>query len=138
MVPRPSQDPKATRFVPSDLLRTRVRPFAEEDIGITALFRALHSDLRFAPSLERAARLALRSPSTFKRHLHLLSGRNWRQFLGEWRLQNARRLLSNPLTNVKAVAFTVGYRSAASFTRAFHRRFGVSPSIYRGRVISRP
>jgi AraC family transcriptional activator of mtrCDE len=47
--------------------------------------------------------------------------------LTELRLELARRKLSGADVPVAAVAAEVGYKSESSFSRAFHRRFGVRP-----------
>lgn len=115
----------------ADLMLPSMNAAAREDPGFAKLLRALERDPRLAPTLVHASCLASRSPSTFKRHLRLLTGRNWREFLSEWRLRNARQRLHNPLNSVKVVARSVGYGSAAAFTRAFSRRFGRTPGDYR-------
>lgn len=54
-------------------------------------------------------------------------------FIEAQRLDEACRRLTAARTTVDAVAASVGYRSADVFTRAFQRRFGVSPKEYRAR-----
>jgi len=55
--------------------------------------------------------------------------------LGEWlieqRLLRAAHLLQHSYLSVKAITHTVGYEHMSSFTRAFERRFGDAPSLYR-------
>jgi transcriptional regulator GlxA family with amidase domain len=41
--------------------------------------------------------------------------------------------LMNSGSTIEGVADSVGFGSADSFRRAFERRFGVAPSVYRGR-----
>ena len=56
--------------------------------------------------------------------------------LAERRLAEAsRRLLSTDLP-VSKIGYESGYLNNASFARAFGRRFGVSPSEYRGRTLA--
>lgn len=56
--------------------------------------------------------------------------------LAEKRLGEAsRRLLTTDLP-VSTIGYDSGYLNNASFTRAFGRRFGVSPSAYRGRRLA--
>ena len=49
------------------------------------------------------------------------------------RLSEARRRLLLPRNSVDSVAASVGFTSAASFRRAFDRRFGVTPRAFRAR-----
>ena len=51
--------------------------------------------------------------------------------LTERRLQRATYLLEHTNLRVKEIACTVGYEHTSSFDRAFERRFGYSPLVYR-------
>ena len=53
------------------------------------------------------------------------------QYLTQWRLQLAARMLADGSAKVAAVARDVGYRSEASFSRAFKRSVGISPAQWR-------
>lgn len=54
-------------------------------------------------------------------------------FVERLRLDEARRLLSSDRAAIEAVAESVGFGGADSFRRAFERRFGITPTGYRGR-----
>jgi AraC-like DNA-binding protein len=57
------------------------------------------------------------------------------QYLTQWRLQCASRLLADPgAGKVAAVAQAVGYASEAAFSRAFKKATGVAPSHWRRRL----
>lgn len=53
------------------------------------------------------------------------------QYLTQWRMQLAAKLLSGAPTKVAGVARQVGYASEAAFSRAFKRFAGVSPARWR-------
>ena len=54
------------------------------------------------------------------------------QYLAQWRMQLATRLLAEPgARKVAAVAEAVGYESEAAFSRAFKKCVGVSPATWR-------
>jgi AraC-like DNA-binding protein len=57
------------------------------------------------------------------------------QYLGKWRMQIAAGLLNSGQTNIANVAAEVGYSSEASFSRAFKRFVGSSPSEHRARAL---
>jgi AraC-like DNA-binding protein len=59
------------------------------------------------------------------------------QYLTQWRLQLAARLLADGTAKVATVASDVGYRSEASFSRAFKRQVGVSPAQWRRDALQR-
>jgi AraC-like DNA-binding protein len=52
-------------------------------------------------------------------------------YLGSWRLHLSTTLLRSEQLPVRAVAERVGYESEAAFSKAFKRRFRVSPGAYR-------
>ena len=58
-------------------------------------------------------------------------GQSPQQYLLAFRMEKARSLLADASTSVKEVARLVGYRDAFSFSKAFHRFTGKSPSEYR-------
>ena len=51
--------------------------------------------------------------------------------LHEYRMEEAKKLLETKKLNINQVAHSVGYASETSFSSAFRKKFGVSPSIYR-------
>lgn len=53
------------------------------------------------------------------------------QYLTNWRMQRASRLLTQGSSTLASVACESGYESEAAFSRAFKRAVGVSPSIWR-------
>jgi AraC-like DNA-binding protein len=53
------------------------------------------------------------------------------QYLAQWRIQIAARLLVDGSAKVTAVAREVGYESEAAFSRAFKRLVGLSPAEWR-------
>lgn len=56
------------------------------------------------------------------------------QYLAQWRMQLATRLLAEPgVRKVAAVAEAVGHESEAAFSRAFKKSVGVSPAAWRSR-----
>ncbi|HZZ70200.1 MAG TPA: helix-turn-helix domain-containing protein [Phenylobacterium sp.] len=58
------------------------------------------------------------------------------EYVEALRLAEAAERLVGSRANVDAVAASVGYASGDVFRRAFERRFGVSPSLYRARFSS--
>jgi transcriptional regulator GlxA family with amidase domain len=47
------------------------------------------------------------------------------------RLETARERLAAPGQTVESVAASVGFKSSDVFRRAFERRYGVAPGLYR-------
>jgi AraC-like DNA-binding protein len=82
-------------------------------------------------SLEDLARAAAMSRSTFAERFRQAAGTPPLSYLITWRMLLAQRALRSPDTRVGALAFELGYSSESSFSNAFKRHHGVSPSAYR-------
>jgi AraC-like DNA-binding protein len=59
------------------------------------------------------------------------------QYLTQWRMQVASRLLLESTMNVASVALETGYESEAAFSRAFKRLVGVPPATWRRQRMAR-
>jgi AraC-like DNA-binding protein len=55
-------------------------------------------------------------------------------YLTRWRLLLAARQLHDQRGSIAAIAARVGYESPAAFARAFKRRYGETPAVYRKRT----
>ena len=53
------------------------------------------------------------------------------QYLTNWRMQLATRLLQDGVESIAEIACRVGYESEAAFSRAFKRSMGVAPAAWR-------
>lgn len=53
------------------------------------------------------------------------------QLLSEMRMEKARTLLLKDDLPIKEIAFSLGFSQAAAFSKAFNRRYGISPVKYR-------
>jgi AraC-like DNA-binding protein len=82
---------------------------------------------------ELASALAM-STSQFRRRLTALTGETPQSYITNIRMQKARHLLdTHPEPTVLEVALQCGYDDQSSFTSAFKRFFGITPSEYQQR-----
>jgi methylphosphotriester-DNA--protein-cysteine methyltransferase len=51
------------------------------------------------------------------------------------RIERAKALLAQPAQSVTEIGFTVGFSEASSFTAAFRRETGLTPSSYRRSLV---
>lgn len=82
------------------------------------------------PDLEAVASCLFMSGRTLKRKLEARNT-SFQNLLDEIRYRDARRLLENPDLDIQQIATLLGYRDPPSFTRAFKRWSGHSPSELR-------
>jgi AraC-like DNA-binding protein len=80
------------------------------------------------PALARAAHL---SPAHFSREFRRTFGDTPHRYLVMRRMERAAALLRNTDRSVAEICVTVGLSSIGSFTTAFGRIFGLSPTAYR-------
>ena len=52
----------------------------------------------------------------------------------EYRVDAAKKLLEDPMVNIKEIGRTVGYGDSNYFTKVFRRVTGISPTEYRTRI----
>lgn len=82
------------------------------------------------PRLAERANMSVRH---FARLFQGTYGSSPAEFVERLRLGEARRLLGERGSRVDGVAAAIGFTNSDSFRRAFERRFGLTPSQYRGR-----
>jgi len=71
------------------------------------------------------------SPRHFSRRFKAAFGSTPADFVENLRLTEARERLTLPDQTIESVAFSVGFKSADAFRRAFERRYGLRPTSYR-------
>ena len=89
-------------------------------------------------SVDALARRASLSPRHFARKFKQTFGGTPAVLVGNLRLDEARRRLTEGRQKIDSVATSVGFNSDDAFRCAFQRRFGVKPSSYRAVFNSQP
>ncbi|MFK5959581.1 MAG: DUF4242 domain-containing protein [Lutibacter sp.] len=70
------------------------------------------------------------SKSQLYRKLKGLTGKSPNNFMREFRLQKALKLLHEQYGNISEIAYETGFNSPAYFSKCFIKKFGIRPSIY--------
>jgi AraC-like DNA-binding protein len=93
-------------------------------------------DLRYAEPLKIGdlATSAFLSVSRFTEVFRAEVGCSPREYLGQVRIQAAKKLLRETDLTISAIATHTGFPDPAYFTRFFRQEVGVSPSEFRGQV----
>jgi AraC family transcriptional regulator len=86
-------------------------------------------------SLATLAQQARLSPYHFSRAFKQSFGVPPHRFHASRRIERAKTLLAKPAQSVTEIAFTVGFCEASSFTAAFRRETGRTPSSFRRSVV---
>ncbi|MFT5063761.1 MAG: AraC-like DNA-binding protein [Gammaproteobacteria bacterium] len=99
--------------------------------GLLLDVRAMLKDsIESPPSLDQVANSLFMSPRSLKRKLQADSA-SYQKLLDEVRYDEARRLLAQAGTGLQQIGANIGYDEPASFTRAFRKWSGMTPSQYR-------
>ncbi len=101
----------------------------EEEEFMNLLMTQL-DELAFQPafSLDDLSKQLGLSRSGLYRKMTTLTGLSANNFLKEFRLQKALKLIRSKQGNVTEVAYESGFGSNSYFTRTFHKRFGSNPN----------
>lgn len=110
----------------SALLRAQVKGDAPYGALVEWMHEHLEADLGVAALAKRAGQ----SPRDFHRKFARLTGETPARFVENLRLDRVRALLGHGLS-LKEIADLSGFRSPVRMSRAFERRFGVKPSLFR-------
>lgn len=117
--------PAETRYRPRPPIGPRLQ---------AALAHVSKHFLRPIPESE-VALLCNLSPSRFCREFKAAFAVTFGEYLVNYRMAQAKRLLANPTMAVADVAGAVGFTDPSYFTRVFRKQEGVSPSEYRAATI---
>jgi AraC-like DNA-binding protein len=117
-------------------VRYRPRPVGTSRLELAKAQVSKHF-ARHIPESE-VALLCEMSPSRFCREFKAAYGVTFVEYLADYRIAQAKRLLENPEMPVADVAAAVGFADPSYFTRVFRKQEGVSPTEYRARGITAP
>ena len=123
-----------------DAIRRHVEQLPEQSTGWLAGLRdrfvgralaLLHDKPAGEWTVEELSRQVGLSRSALHERFVDLIGQPPMQYLTQWRMQAASRLLRDTRSTVASIAIDVGYDSEAAFARAFKRSTGVPPAAWR-------
>ena len=101
------------------------------DAQIGRALAAVHRRPADAWDVAGLAATAAMSRAAFYRRFCEMVGEPPLAYLRRWRMHRASEALRDPSRSVMEIARSVGYDSEASFSRAFKRHFGRTPSAFR-------
>lgn len=98
---------------------------------VGAALKAVHEQPATAWTVNELARVSCTSRSVLAERFQLLVGCSPIQYLTQWRMLLATRLLSEGNAPLGRIAEEIGYQTDTAFSRAFRREFGVPPARWR-------
>ena len=104
---------------------------ALNDTKLSKAIQAFHKNIAHAWTIEKLANEALMSRALFASKFKHYMGVSAMQYVTNWRMQEARKVLERSTLSLEQVAVEVGYDSAAAFSKAFKRIYNETPGSIR-------
>jgi AraC family transcriptional regulator, arabinose operon regulatory protein len=101
------------------------------DRRIELVIARIKNDTSFAWDTPTLAALVNLSPSRFRHLFKQETGQGPAQYLKEFRLRKAEKMLRTTFLTVKQVLKQVGLGSNAHFVHDFRKMYGMTPTAYR-------
>lgn len=134
-VPESADFPQMLRAVEReiDALCGEVAPRAAQAAGLEEAVAFVRERFCEPLSLAEVARRFHYNPSYFSNQFKIAAGMPFSDFLYELRMRRAAELLLQTNAYAAKIGERVGYPNAAYFTKAFKKKYGLSPDQYRKR-----
>jgi AraC-like DNA-binding protein len=113
-----------------------LRAIFDPQLGMA--LKSIHEDAAGPWTVESLAAAAGMSRSAFALRFKELLGQTPLDYVTEWRMQKAIRLLQQGDKKLVEIAQSVGYDSDAAFSKAFKRVVGLAPGEYRRNGLEEP
>jgi transcriptional regulator GlxA family with amidase domain len=110
---------------------------ARADTAFAGLIEWIREHLAEPLDVERLAGQAGMSPRSFHRRFLAATGETPGRFIESLRLDHARQLLQTR-ASLKEIAARTGYATQGQFSKAFARRFGLNPGLFREMHAAKP
>ena len=81
--------------------------------------------------LEEVAELACLNANYFSALFKKITGKNFSEYLTDWRMEEAKKLLRTTTKNMSQISLSVGYKDAKYFSKLFTKTVGLKPNEYR-------
>ena len=100
---------------------------------IKDIIKYIEENYRKAISIDEIAAVCNFSASHFMKYFKKVMGRSFVDYLNDYRLSMASRLLLSSTDSILEIATDCGYENLSYFNRLFKKKYGITPSAYRNR-----
>ena len=107
---------------------------AQDNDKINVVLNYIRKDFKQPISLSEIAELISMTEPSFCRYFKKLTGKTFTQFLNEYRLVHASKLLAERKISIAEVCYESGFSNYSHFNKQFLKFAGKSPSHYRSEV----
>ena len=106
-------------------------------LAVTKAVNYLQDNYATQLTLDEVAHLVGLNSTYFSERFKAIAGVNYIDFLTKLRMENAKKLLQDPVFRVQDIAIRVGFLDPKYFTLAFKRYTGLSPLAYRKSILGK-
>lgn len=104
---------------------------AQDQDRIQIVYNYVQENFQGAVNLDRAAQLVSMTVPAFCRYFKKLTRKTFSQFVNEFRIAHACRLLGDEAQTIASVSLDSGFNNLSHFNRQFKQITGTSPREYR-------
>lgn len=101
---------------------------------LDAIYQLVSAEFQRAIALSEAAELVSMSDQAFSRYFKSKTGKTFTQFVNEYRLVHACKLLSEKHLSITSVCYECGFNNFSHFNKKFKDYTGKSPSQFRNEI----
>ncbi|WP_037314060.1 AraC family transcriptional regulator [Salegentibacter sp. Hel_I_6] len=106
----------------------------EDNNRINVIFNFVKNEFKRNITLEEIANIVSMTVPAFCRYFKKTTGKTFVQFVNEYRLVHAAKLLHEKQISITDVCFESGFNNFSHFNKQFKKFTGKSPSIYRNEI----
>ncbi|WP_224489176.1 AraC family transcriptional regulator [Robertkochia flava] len=103
----------------------------EDNERINRIFNYVKTHFQESIALDSMAEMAGMTTPSFCRYFKKVSGKTFTQFVNEYRLVHASKLLSENAMSITEICYESGFNNFSYFNKSFRKFTGKSPSAYR-------
>ncbi|WBL23768.1 MULTISPECIES: AraC family transcriptional regulator [unclassified Zunongwangia] len=106
----------------------------QDNNRINLIFNFVKEEFKRSIALEEVAELTSMTVPAFCRFFKKITGKTFTQFVNEYRLSHAAKLLHEEQMSITDICFECGFNNFSHFNKQFKKFTGKSPSIYRNEL----
>jgi len=106
----------------------------EDNNRINVIFNFVKNEFKRNIALEEIADVVSLTVPAFCRYFKKITGKTFVQFVNEYRLVHAAKLLHEKQISITDVCFESGFNNFSHFNKQFKKFTGKSPSLYRNEI----
>ena len=106
----------------------------DQNIGSRRIKKVIeHIEMNYPNNIKinHVSEIVSMTPESFSRFFKQRTGKNFTEYLNDYRIGKVTRLLIDTTKNVSEICFECGFNNISNFNRIFQNKKGCTPSIFR-------